>query len=377
MLKIYMVENVKWGGGKLSFYCVIDAETDVPLPAPSSFLLSVAKKNPCLNTSRAYAQVLKDFFTVLNESAKHVNWKSVTDGMMSHYIYGYLKKKRRLGDRSIGLHITVLSLFYSWAYSDGFIDSPKAYSFATDGDDKPLKVQGGDRHTALRAQYLSRNDFDLLLSSVEGSDPFVIERNELTLCLGYYAGLRAVETIDPRNFQTEDVAEILRLTKQKGKMECDIEIVGKGEKLRKVKIKPELFARIDRFINGRRKILPSGPMICSVNGVAIKTKQFASNVFTDAKISCEKCTDERWMNYSFHGLRHTYATDLVTWCYETKVGDPWQIVPEYMGHEDVQTTRDYVFLEAVMNNRIELIEKLSLQKSSYNKRYKEEGDDDV
>ena len=69
--------------------------------------------------------------------------------------------------------------------------------------------------------------------------------------LGYYAGLRAREIIDPRNLDTT-VLEAKLNARSTLNAAIEIEIIGKGEKLRTVPCPPRLVSSISKFINGER-----------------------------------------------------------------------------------------------------------------------------
>jgi len=88
-------------------------------------------------------------------------------------------------------------------------------------------------------------------------------------------------------------------------------------------------------------------------------RQHASTVFRNAKSTCSDLIKNRLKDKSYHCLRHTFATNLVTYCYETN-RDPWLLVPERMGHTDRSTTLQYIAWEAYINNRIDLVISLSL-----------------
>ena len=61
-------------------------------------------------------------------------------------------------------------------------------------------------------------------------------------------------------------------------------------------------------------------------------------------------TKRSFLNLTFHALRHTYATNLVDFCYKHGY-DPWQYVPEQMGHEDKATTKEYVIFDGKLHRR--------------------------
>lgn len=76
-----------------------------------------------------------------------------------------------------------------------------------------------------------------------------------------------------------------------------------------------------------------------------------------------------WDTRVFHSLRHTYATNMVTWLHNQNLNNYHIILPEYMGHASVETTDSYIQFEAVLNNRHSILNKLKVK----NKHYKRNG----
>lgn len=359
MYQIRELSDIKFGGGVISSYIIVrDGEI---VPEPTIYLLNRSKFQPSINTSKAYAQSLKTFFEVLESSSSDIDWKSVTEPMMSHYINDYLLGERKLSEKSLNPHIEALKDFYQWAWKTRLLDKPKRFSFSYSKGRGELSRE--KRNISLKSQYIAEADFILLLSNVTSNHKehksYIVERNELILCLGYMAGLRAAEVTDVRNFNTVEVRKLIEEAKKESKKAIRIEIIGKGKKLRYIDIDPALFEKIDHFISNRRLKIPDGPMIANYDGSPL-SPGYASTVFGAVRSKCySSCTSKKWDSYSFHSLRHTYATNLVTWCYENGV-DPKVRIPERLGHEDWQTTLNYLHFEAVKNGRSSVLEDLAL-----------------
>ena len=94
---------------------------------------------------------------------------------------------------------------------------------------------------------------------------------------------------------------------------------------------------------------------------------FGSYIFRISKASCRSFIGKRWKYKTYHSLRHTYATNLATWCSEN--GYDWRAhVPSRLGHSKWETSQIYVEVEALMNNRIDVLNKLKpITKLAYTK----------
>ena len=351
-LIVTKVDGVCWEGGILNTF-ILSKGTE-PLFAPSMYLLHLAKTNKLDKTIATYANALKQFFKVVAQwKTGKADWKKIGDREISGYLFGYLKQQRNLSNRSIKVHIAALDGFFNWAYEHGFAINKPNFSYTFEDADTE-KYQGGHDNLKLNQEYMNKPDFEQLLTAVKATNPFINERNCLVLRLGYFCGLRAFETTKPENLNTQVIRE--KIDAKPIGSAINIEISGKGNKVRTIIIPPRLVEDIDYFINGRRKQIPDGPLICSLNGSALN-EQFASTVF---KTCCTEMVEKEWNCRSFHSLRKSYATNLVAWCYENKL-DPWVYVPERMGHADVNTTKQYVFFDAVLHQRHEVMRRLSLE----------------
>jgi len=176
----------------------------------------------------------------------------------------------------------------------------------------------------------------------------------LILELGYRLGLRTAEVTDPRNLNTMQLRK--SIAKSSFGSAIPIGIYGKGNKYREVVIPPSLLEKFDHFIIGRRKKLVDGPLICTKNGSPLGPG-FASKVFAKCRT---EIGDKAWAHRSFHALRKSFATNLVGWCYNKGL-DPWVLVPDRLGHDSVETTKIYIFFDAVLNSRHDVIKRLSLE----------------
>jgi integrase len=354
MIRKVAVEDINYGGRRIASSALLNSDGSI-FWEPTLFLLHRVQNGLKPSSAESYAQDLVTYLNVVDTSSGDLNWKDVTDQQMTAYIQTYLQGNRKAKQKSITRHIATLQSLYNWAWDVKMLDQPPAFTF---GFDHQIPKSQGKQSVSLKTNYIHEKEFEELIGSVNQSSSFLLERDELVLAFGYYSGLRAQEVTDLRNFNTLALRKRIFEAKDRNEMSLDIEIIGKGDKLRTIVIPPELFQLLEKYILGRRKKILDGPLICKEKGLALN-RQHASSVFSKAR---DKCKDEVRVRLSllrYHSLRHTYATNLVTWCYQNN-RDPWQLVPERMGHEDKETTLGYVTWEAYLNNRVDIVDKLSM-----------------
>ena len=354
MLKLVKVDNVNSEIGDLRCYVIAD-DTDKPLLIPSLFLLSLSYAGRSINTVQTYGSHLLSFFKMLEKSS--ISYREITDRQMSGYLAGNLHQSRGLSHSSVQNHIAAIESFYNFCFELGIVLPKKSFTFNYTTAPQSVRLQKSNHISAyLHKLYFSEEQFiNFVLPSVRCKNGYRSERDELILCLGFYAGLRAAEIVDKRNLCIEYLRELLSDSLNKPIAHSVVlRIVGKGEKTRNIPIAPILTDRIARFLSRYFSDVQGGPLIRQANGSLLKTKKHASNVFRKARNWIVAETgDERWKKRSFHTLRHIYATNKVSWCYEHGL-DPWVVVPDCLGHSDVQTTFNYIYFDAVLNNRMEV-----------------------
>lgn len=345
------VEGLNYGGSKLTTVVVVNnQEIDI---LASLFIVERAIQSKALNSLRASAEDLCTFLSVVYGSTGGIGPKDVTREQMHAYIYDYLQKQKGLSESSIRRHCATLGAFYEWMYSAGFIDRPKQFLFPKS------RSASRDSSSDVGSKYITFDELLLLKANVSGKSAFVRARNELVLDFGYFCGLRAHEVT--KNFSKNSEVETAVMEAQANSEESyRANVIGKGGKIRTIVIPAQVQVKILQFMK-RRNRLPEGHLICSEDGLALND-QFASSVFSDAVLNMGYEDRQKFKGKSFHCLRHSYATNIVTYCHENG-RDPQAILPDLMGHSDYQTTLKYVAWEAYLNNRIDIVGRLSLAKS--------------
>ncbi|MBP57991.1 MULTISPECIES: tyrosine-type recombinase/integrase [Idiomarina] len=348
-MKAINIDNLSFGGRKLNSVVLVNEEKIDLLP--SLFLFDRAIQSKAISSVRANAEDLCSFLNVVYSSSGNLQAQDITRRQMDVYIYSYLKSKRGLSQISIDRHCATLKAFYRWMYCAGFISTPKQFYFPKHRT--PSRDSGSD----VGSKYISLAGLKTLKENVLGETPFIRERNELILDLGYHCGFRAHEiVINFLNYR--NVESALAEAQSRSEESFRVSIVGKGGKVRTIVVPPTVQIKIHKYLK-RRKRLPEGPLICSQSGRQLNN-QYPSLIFSDSLARMPFDKREMLGDKTYHCLRHSYATNLVTSCYENG-RDPQMILPDLMGHESFSTTLKYIAWEAFLNNRVDVIERLSLK----------------
>jgi site-specific recombinase XerD len=168
--------------------------------------------------------------------------------------------------------------------------------------------------------HLEADEQDALLAAVDGG-PWYQARNRLVFALGMYAGLRASEAL---GLDWEHVS----------RRESTITVIGKGDKQRVVFVSDRLWAYLDAWQASSRRT--SGPVIEGPWGPDSRMTYDHLRRLTNRTMRLAGLTRRR---FTFHKLRHTYATML------RRAGVELDVIQHQMGHEDISTTTIYAHSE--------------------------------
>ncbi|MGE6812241.1 tyrosine-type recombinase/integrase [Pseudoalteromonas nigrifaciens] len=375
MINVKRVWDYEYGARKLNFYCLV-GKNNVPLFEPSLFLFKEAIKGASENTTRGYANDLKSFFSMLHQSLGGIdNYKVVTDTQMNGYLNGFLYQKKCLKPATITRHIAAINRFYTFCYDNGFMSRKSCFSFSY-VDNISTETMLNGMTTKLHRTYLSKNTFEeVILGSIKTKSPFLKERDELALKLGYYGGFRSGELVSYGNLNGNKLRELLPKQDKRTIQSIEIGVRGKGKKLRTIRLGPQITEAIYNFIWGRAKHITNS-IFCAENGRLLMNKSYGSQLFRECKnnylSSCTLLESEyrRWEERSYHLLRACYATNMVSFCVEVGI-DPRVFVTQWMGHSNPKTTEIYIFYDAVLNNRLKIIEELSLNNTFFGQTFRQ------
>ena len=172
----------------------------------------------------------------------------------------------------------------------------------------------------LYAKYLSYKDFETLSGYVVKKNARLRRRDELILRVAYETGCRGAEIVDPDNFSIPRIRSELKKAESSQRNEFLYAIIGKGRgsgKVRKIAFPTALAKDILRYAN-----TPNLDM---------------------------------WIRHSrtrtFHGLRHTYATNLANRL--RALNENYEQLRERLGHESLDTTNIYINFEILLHGNAE------------------------
>ena len=351
------VSGFKYGGGKYDFSYVVDAETGKPIHEICGFSLisSISRKHKTAQSSKSIIQPLKQFWedVVLYND---IDWRELSDEEITQYLSEYRAKEMDCSLSTVKLQKSAIQSFYNWSYRYGFIKYPMELDIGYDLESSQNK------HAVVESQYISQAEYKKLLANVRGQTRFIRARNEIILMLGRYSGVRTHELTSRYNFNVLSLLDKIKEAESEGETSFDFQIYGKGNKKpRRIKIPTKLFIKLKAFLrdkNLRGRYSVELPLFLDKNGKPIRSAGLGSRVFLDAKNAVEEFTGANWNMRSYHSLRHTYATELAGWCAIN--GYDWRvIIPPRMGHSHWTTSQIYVEVDALLNNRIEILNKLN------------------
>lgn len=335
--------------------------------AACHFLLEVAKKSKAGSnkTVKARASDLKRYLNTIGDKSNHFyadDYRETTEKQMSAYLMDLQNNK--LKDSSIVRHISTLSEFYSFAHEYGYINEKKKFSYSVQEQSARLQLSHKASSQVL-SQYISEDDFKNILAHIPTKNSFKRARDEMALKVGYYLAVRTEELVEPDygNFDIKKLKEQFPNDNVGFYQEGFITITGKGYKTRSVPIFMELKKDLWRFLYGDlskhvgknlfedKKGVPLGDSSYGTKLFRRSVNEYLSNNVVTAKL---RESYERWV---WHSLRHTCATNFVTYCQESK-SDPFLDIPQWLGHADDETTKLYICAEALLHKRLETIKKL-------------------
>jgi site-specific recombinase XerD len=378
-MRVKKVTGIPWVGGHTDGYVIVE---DGPLHdqsivcPPSLFLLHLARHRKSLKSIRSRAEDLKPFFEALAE--RELDWRDITDSQMSGYLETTLHAGKGLSDKSIQRHSSSLRGMYGFTTDSGLSDKAFDFSFTYVRKDGQVK-QGISKKKVfikLHTKYINKDLFEIILANVCQKPGFLRSRDELALAIGYDAGLRAAEVTSDLNLSVSKLQAAFVQADQRKEFSITIDVIGKGNKHRRVNLNTRLTNKIRNFINGPRKDIPGDFLICKADGSALSEKH-ASKVFCSAKQASTPSMKQKIkelavdpsafytipsnaiVKLSFHCLRHSYSTNIVTFC-NVKGYDPMAYLPDQLGHSDPEVSKQYINFEASILNRDKMRDWLSV-----------------
>ena len=369
IMKKVLIKDCKYTTSRISnisAYCdvyIILDDSDTPLWHENLFLSDMAHQIS-INTLRNYANdllSLSEMSSFLGGSL-YINQSDITA-----YLHADLFQTRKYSLATMVRHISTLKKYLKWLSDKGYIDHFHSFNFSYKHLYKSEDVNGLHPDTiseSLLSAYISKLQFKSLLENVSGENRFIRMRNKLVLKFGYFTGVRASEI---HEFKAHNLLKKILLAKEENNGiygTIFVDIIGKGNKRRPVRIPPNLCEDIEEFLR-LFELITSNPkthLFCKRNLTSIKDSKHASTVFTNA--ARRSALVQPLMTASFHRLRKTMATNAVEQCYLDGT-NPLIILPRLLGHSKAKTSIKYIIFEALKNNRSNVLNDLAMNDAKY------------
>jgi site-specific recombinase XerD len=364
MNTLFVAKDIEfeYGGRILKTTVIADAMTHALHGAASSYLLSLALARKSDNTIRKYASHIKSLINEMANDPDISGFDDVTDVMMSVYLESVLMDERKNTASTIIQVQQTLTGFFEYLKDQGFAQKEHRFTYALtmEAELKLAKTKGSQNSHdpfKLSERYIPQNQFDLFMKYVDGKTPYIKDRNEIMMRLAYEAGCRRHEITWFKNFSLLEIEAAIKKSERDNLNEIYLNIFGKGRKMRKICIEPQLRRKIEEFIR-RYKHLLNGQLICSASGQEL-TNEYAARIFIRAKKKLIKEASledaDRWESntgWTFHALRHSYATNLGLRIEsgEAKLGRSYLM--DRLGHNHPQTTLIYLHFAAALLGRL-------------------------
>ena len=283
------------------------------------FMQRCIAKNLTDNTLRGY----EEFFRSLQKYLISINKINNFEDVAASDLRGYFIEagKTMKGITQVGYHRR-MTTFYNFLVSDGLLA------------DNVMKRVERPKAGKRIIQSFTSSEVNIMLNAYD-VNTFIGRRNYMLLCLLLATGLRRSEFL---SLNLEDIH-----------LQDDfIRVIGKGDKERIIPISKALSQIIRKYLKARAEYLKTRPdtnaFIISKDGRRLKIAG-SNSIFRKLRIDY-KLTGKR---FSAHIWRHTFAKAFLL-----NGGDVFTL-QELLGHEDVETTKQYVTLsdtdKALQNER--------------------------
>ncbi len=272
-------------------------------------------------TSELYRKILEEFRQYLKAEET-----SIPDGMKPLIIRNYevyLLDKRKLGKRTVGLHVSALSSFAKYLNKQGILADNPVKGVSRPKTDKLLPVfyreESMESYFSRTALYGSE-DALCLLSGKNAAKEYDHILRRLIIRILYLTGIRRSELISLKKDS---------LDRSRGL----ITIHGKGDKQRQVPAVGELISEISLYLRSQSAIgieSDSGNLLLTAKGNPLYPeyvdRAVKKELGEEESITCRK---------SPHVLRHTIATELLD------DGAQLNSIKEMLGHASLAATQVY------------------------------------
>lgn len=259
-----------------------------------------------------------------------------------------------------------IALFYKAMERLGFVEKAIEVSeYLNQRLQESIDLTAGIKNSldpfGLYAKYLSHKDFETLSGNVTKKSARLRKRDELILRVAYETGCRGAEIVDPDNFSIRRIRGELKKAEESSKREFLYAIIGKGRgagKVRQIAF-PTALAK-DILRHAQTFSVPGDIAFGSAQNTRLSSS-YPSKIYKACKDgiilhgNANTPNLDLWIRHSrtrtFHGLRHTYATNLANKL--RALNESYEQLRERMGHESLDTTKVYVNFEILLHGSAE------------------------
>ncbi len=272
-------------------------------------------------TAEIYRGVLEDFSVYLNGEPLV---ESLCPSLIRSYEV-YLLEKRKLGNRSVGLHISVLSSFCRFLCSKGILNANPTRSVTRPKVDKPLPIF---YRTESMMEYFHDSSFYAsrdALCLVSGKDALkgykkILDR--MIISLLFHTGMRRSELIGLKEKDIDWTRELFV-------------VHGKGDKQREIPIEKKLTCELTLYLRAKelaniKHTDGNSPLLATPSGRPLYPE------YVDRAVKSELGKEQSiTVRKSPHVLRHTIATELLN------AGAQLNSIKQMLGHSSLAATQIY------------------------------------
>lgn len=339
-----------------------DANTLEPYFPASIWLMNEYRRK-----LRGYDQLAHQIANFLSfAKSKGIEPLEVDVFFLEAYCDKYLFQEKRLEASTVGHYHGSIAMFYRAMEHLGFVEKAIEVSeYINHSLQENIDLAGGIKNSldpfGLFAKYLSHEDFETLSGSVAKKSARLRRRDELILRVAYETGCRGAKIVDPDNFSIRRIRNELKRAEESGKSEFLYAIVGKGRgagKVRQIALPTALAKDILRYVQTFR--VPGDNAFGSAQNTRLSSS-YPSKIYKACKDviilhgNANTPNLDLWIRHNrtrtFHGLRHTYATNLANKL--RALNESYEQLRERMGHESLDTTKVYVNFEILLHGSAE------------------------
>jgi site-specific recombinase XerD len=293
-------------------------------PQVADFIAFLRLKNVSSGTIEQYRKVLRDLFRHLGCGIESPG--QITTTQLRQYVANL--QTRGLASKTINDRVTILKRFFGFLLVEGYSQEDPAQRLPTPKVGKRLP------------KALSLEETQALLAALEQDTSAVGQRDKVLFNLLYGCGLRVAEAVA---LQVEDVDFA----------EGFLRVVGKGNKERRVYLKPALLGLLREYVVSRQLtgyLFPGNAAgHLTTRSVHYRLRHYARKAGLKRKISP-------------HILRHSIAVHYL------QGGAPVSFVQGLLGHASLATTGVYLQLTDQMAKEITLKTETALERLTQGER---------